>query len=325
MQYQDKVYGEVEITEPVLLDILNSAAMQRLKGVNQYGTWVLINPEYNTNRFEHSVGVMILLKKLDADLKEQIAGLIHDVAHAAFSHVVDYVFGREKNQDLHDDLSEEYVAKTDLPEILSRYGYQWEELIDEKNFPLLEQPQPDLCGDRVDYILRDGLLLGTIDRNLLNAILDSLAVIGGQIVMRDVHAARRMAGAAIKMGENFWGCPTQSTIFLLLAKAMKRGIDLGAITRDDLWLTDDKILRKLQFSEDEMILKNLSYLKPGFRVEQVDKNWDYHVFTKARYIDPLVEVGEEIKKLSELDDFFKNRIAHYIEERKPGYKVKIIN
>ena len=125
MKYQDKVYGEVEINEGVLLDVINSDALQRLNGINQYGTWVLVDPKYDTSRFEHSVGVMIVLEKLGADLKEQLAGLVHDVSHTAFSHVVDYVFGKAEVQDYHEEHAKEFISKTDLPEILKKYGYDW--------------------------------------------------------------------------------------------------------------------------------------------------------------------------------------------------------
>lgn len=50
-----------------------------------------MNKEWNVTRFDHSVGVMLLVKKLGGSVEEQIAGLLHDVSHTAFSHVVDYV------------------------------------------------------------------------------------------------------------------------------------------------------------------------------------------------------------------------------------------
>jgi len=58
----------------------------------------LIGVTNPTTRFDHSVGVMLLIRKLGAGsspasalLKEQVAALLHDVSHTAFSHVIDYV------------------------------------------------------------------------------------------------------------------------------------------------------------------------------------------------------------------------------------------
>ena len=91
MLIKDIVYGDVEIDEPVLIELINSDALQRLKHINQAGASKYIMPKPVT-RFEHCVGAMILLKRLGASLEEQIAGLLHDVPHTAFSHVIDFVF-----------------------------------------------------------------------------------------------------------------------------------------------------------------------------------------------------------------------------------------
>ena len=79
MKLNDSVYGEEEINEPVLLELINSKPVQRLKGISQMG---LPKDYYHRpvfSRFDHSVGVLILLRRLNANLREQIAGLLHDI------------------------------------------------------------------------------------------------------------------------------------------------------------------------------------------------------------------------------------------------------
>src|SRR3990170_5931387 len=160
MQYRDAVYGPAEIGEPVLLDLMQSAAMNRLRGVLQHGITGLIGITAPTTRFEHSVGVMLLVRRLGASLEEQIAALLHDVSHTAFSHVIDYVFGGHDSQSYHEGVQEEYLAGTDVPAILARHGFDWRDFLHEADFPLLEQPAPALCADRLDYFLRDSRDLG---------------------------------------------------------------------------------------------------------------------------------------------------------------------
>src|SRR5579872_5841205 len=86
----DDVYGTYNIHEPVLIDLLQSSAVTRLKGIHQGGSAYLVMKRRDNTRFEHSVGVMSLIRCLGGSLHEQIAGLLHDVSHTAFSHVVDY-------------------------------------------------------------------------------------------------------------------------------------------------------------------------------------------------------------------------------------------
>lgn len=324
MKYKDKVYGETEIKERVLWDIMNSKALQRLKNINQYGTWVLVNPKYNTNRFEHSVGVMILLEKLGADVREQLAGLIHDVAHTAFSHVVDYVFGKAESQDYHEIHAEEYIGKTDLPGILKNHGFDWREIIDEEAFPLLEQKQPALCADRIDYFLRDGQAFGLFGKEFILKALENLNVRDDQIYYDNLDVAKEAAGLHFKMGD-FWASPMQSLLFTLLSRAIRLGLDEGIISESDLWGTDDELLEKLKSANNKDINRLLSMISPDLKIELVDKDGDYHVYTKVRYSDPLVMVDGNLKKLSEIDSDFKKRAEDFIAEKKPGYKIKILN
>ncbi|MCJ7703374.1 MAG: HD domain-containing protein, partial [Anaerolineales bacterium] len=88
MIYSDPVYGPVEITEPVLLDLMESRAIQRLHGVLQHGVSALVGITSPTSRFEHSVGALLLVRRLGASLEEQVAALLHDISHTAFSHVI---------------------------------------------------------------------------------------------------------------------------------------------------------------------------------------------------------------------------------------------
>ncbi|MBN1889308.1 MAG: hypothetical protein JW850_15040, partial [Thermoflexales bacterium] len=64
MRYDDSVYDSTEIVEPVLLDLMQAAAVQRLQGVLQHGITGLIGITRPATRFEHSVGVMLLVRRL---------------------------------------------------------------------------------------------------------------------------------------------------------------------------------------------------------------------------------------------------------------------
>lgn len=88
------IYGVYKI-EQVLEDLINSKPVQRLRGGHQGGASYLVNPKWNVTRYEHSVGVMLLIRKLGGSLEEQIAGLLHDVSHTAFSHVVDFALDQK--------------------------------------------------------------------------------------------------------------------------------------------------------------------------------------------------------------------------------------
>ena len=88
----DKIYGTYKITSPVIIKLLKSSPVQRLKKIAQFGVPDQLYHLKGYSRYDHSVGVFLLLRKLEASELEQIAGLLHDVSHTAFSHVIDYVY-----------------------------------------------------------------------------------------------------------------------------------------------------------------------------------------------------------------------------------------
>ena len=109
MVIQDRIYGNTNIDEPILTDLISSAAIQRLKGISQYGIPQKYYSFPGFSRFEHSLGTMLLLKKLGAGTLEQIAGLLHDVNHTAFSHLTDWVWGDRLVEDRQDNLFTDYL------------------------------------------------------------------------------------------------------------------------------------------------------------------------------------------------------------------------
>ena len=139
MQYYDELYGKVEVTESVLLDLMASDAMQRTKRVSQHGITALLGITPPFSRFDHSVGAMLLVRRLGGAVEEQIAALLHDISHTAFSHVIDFVFDDHSGQSYHEEKKEEVVANSDVPTILRRHGKDWHAFMDEDEFSILEQ------------------------------------------------------------------------------------------------------------------------------------------------------------------------------------------
>jgi uncharacterized protein len=154
MLITDRVYGRVELTEQVIRELIGSSPVQRLRRINQSGASQYVLSGKTVTRYEHSLGVMILLRILGASLEEQIAGLLHDVPHTAFSHVIDFVF-KDDNHEYHEKYRSEIVLNSEIPEILTRHGIDIDRILDDTQHTLLERKLPDLCADRIDYTLRD--------------------------------------------------------------------------------------------------------------------------------------------------------------------------
>lgn len=246
MKINDRLYGEADL-EPVLTDLIHSKAVQRLNGIHQGGACFLVNPAWNISRCEHSIGVMLLIRRLGGSLEEQIAGLLHDVSHTAFSHVADDVFNME-NEDYHEQMFRQWVKQSDIPWILDTYGFKDEDILyDEKKWTLLEQPAPSLCADRIDYTLRDSLAYGFGDQEEIGRFLETgLTVVEGEICCTSTEHAEWFTRLYYQEVIDFFMNPLNVYALCTLSQMLKKALDMRIITGRDFFKTDTELLAMLK-------------------------------------------------------------------------------
>lgn len=324
MIVNDIAYGKIEIKNKLIIELINSKALQRLKGIQQHGGWKYILPDDPVTRLDHCIGVFHLLRHFGTSLEEQAAGLIHDVPHTAFSHVIDYVYGQRETMEHHESLHEKVVMNSELPEILKSHGMNVEGMLDHQNFPLLEKSIPNLCCDRLDYFFRDAVYFGVCTKGDVNAFLANLVVKDNEIMCKDASLAKGMSLAFLQCSRVWWASPLQAAVYELLAMAIKAGLQKSIISEDDLMLTDDIVYKKLKGSGDIDILTKLSLVKPGLKVEDNPKGYDFFTKTKARHIDPKTLVNGDVKRVSEIFPDFGEKIKSFKERIAGGYHIKIL-
>jgi uncharacterized protein len=322
--YQDDVYGPVQIEEPVILAVMDSAAMRRLEGVLQHGISGLIGLTAPITRREHSIGAMLLVRRLGAPLPEQLAALLHDVSHTAFSHVIDYVFHGHNSQSYHDEMKEDYLAGTDIPAVLASYGYDWRDFLDESRYPLLEQPSPALCADRLDYFLRDGPGLGIMTAAEIQAALPHLIVHDGRIAVDNIETARWLGDCYMAADQASWANFHEVGLYELTAQAIRLALDKGILTEADIWGTDAPAWARLQAADDPELQAIMGWIRPETRFEWDEQQPDFRISTKLRTIDPDVLVNGELRPLSTLDEAFGRRRMAYINNRSGRWPMRVV-
>ena len=328
MIYDDDVYGSILIEEKVLIDLMQTKAMERLKGVNQGGPFILMNPRhewrnFKITRFEHSVGVCLLLKIFNTSLEEQVAGLLHDVSHTVFSHALDFLFNRNVEHDYHESLHKKMILDSSIPSILEKHGLNVEDIIDKKRFTILERELPDLCADRIDYSLRFMLECGMVSKNQVNDILNALTIHDDEIVFDDETKARFFAQKYIEANKLSWCNPLQASLFHVTSETVKIAISKGILTNDDLFTTDEEVINKLKNSQDERIIEMLDLIR-NIDVVEDKSNYDYHLKSKVRCTDPKVLIGDGMMRLSEIDKDYKELMNDFVSEASKGFFVRII-
>ena len=312
MQYSDRLYGTAQITEPVIIDLVKSNALQRLKCIDQAGYFEVFLPASSHSRFEHSLGVYILLKKYGAPLEEQIAGLIHDVSHSAFSHCIDYVFGAEK-QKTHrhqDSLFSDFVAKSDIPTILHKYSINLSYILNERHFPLKEKELPDLCADRIDYSLRTAVVYKVITNKELHYFFHHLQTLKNQWIFDSYSSAQKYAHLFRTLNDEYYSGLPSITMFYTVGQYVKYALSKKYTNWQELYTTDKKVLKKINkhLSEDIHLQRLWNRMNNRIKVVCDLKNYETVVYCKSRLVDPWYLENKKIQRISDKNPKWKTII-----------------
>ena len=174
---RDPIHDIIRIEDKFILQLLDTAAMQRLRRIRQLGMAHLVYPGAEHSRFTHSLGVYHLAGRAihhlnqvsESDLfnggkREAIlaAALLHDVGHGPFSHVFEGVTGER-----HEHWTLKIVREDeDVNKILASVSL---EMPDHTHQILSNTYKPHYVAalissqvdvDRFDYLLRDSHMTG---------------------------------------------------------------------------------------------------------------------------------------------------------------------
>ncbi|MGZ7147180.1 HD domain-containing protein [Bacillus sp. BC08] len=324
MVISDVIYGEFKVDQ-VVEELMLSKPVQRLKGIHQNGASYLINKNWNVTRFDHSVGVMLLVKKLGGSVEEQIAGLLHDVSHTAFSHVVDYVFHNE-GESYHEEIFSSVVKNSKIPAILSKYGYNYEDiLLDDSKWTLLERSAPELCADRVDYTLRDMYTYGYISLEEVHSFLEDVIAVDGKMVLQSIEMAEWFTKTYYKEVIDFFMKPMNIYGNDMLAKTLKLALHKKVIHADDFLLEDDELISKLQQCSEPEVHALLRKVHPNVKVKEDRNDYDLYQKNKVRLIEPPLLREGEVVQSSVVSEKIKQMSEVAYEKAVRGMYVKVIS
>ena len=188
---RDPIHDIIRIEDQFILELLDTAAMQRLRRIRQLGLAWLVYPGAEHSRFTHSLGVYHLAGRamdqlnrvngrdlFDGEKREAVlaAALLHDVGHGPFSHIFENVAKKMpgSNEAQHENWTLKIIRDDEaINEILRGVS---EEIPDYVHQILGRTYKPhyvtalissQLDVDRFDYLLRDshmtGVQYGTFD------------------------------------------------------------------------------------------------------------------------------------------------------------------
>ncbi len=324
----DTFYGPIEVEEPVLLELIKSPPLQRLKAIHQYGVAYYTTHHEEYNRFDHSIGVFAILKVKGASLKEQMSGLLHDVSHTVFSHVGDWVFGKEyQENDYQTTIYKIYLATSGIEETLNKYGYTVEDVLPKgKEFIMLEQPLPNMSADRLDYNIQGAYFQDFLTKEEALELFADFHFEDGRWIATRKDLLAQLAHFSIFMTQTCWGSAINHFTSRCLADAMLEGVKMGLISWKELHFgTDQEVWDKLQSAANPFIQEQMHMLfHPHDYFRTVDPAKATHfVKFRCRGIDPWVKQNGEIVRLYSIDPELEKEFQALKETSLKGWPILI--
>lgn len=272
--------------------------MKRLKDITylcgmDYASKKMYDFKEPISRYDHSLTTALMTWKLTGDKNATIAALHHDVSTPCFSHVIDYMNG--------DYLVQESTEKNigyilsnnvDLTNALKEDNVNMSDIINFKQYSVVDLERPKLCADRIDGIILTGISwTKNVDEEKIDKIVDSLAVYENEDGDDEIGFNNEDAAIDTLLINNdiYVLCTSRSDSYMmeLLANITAFAIKSGYVDYNSLYTMTEKQVLDIFNKIDDRDIQGM--LHDFYNMEQRNIPTGYEKpKVKQRIINPLV-------------------------------------
>lgn len=286
-----------------------------------FGLWKGISPY---RRYEHSIGVALIVYHFTGDMKQTVAALFHDIASPVFAHVVDFMNHDYLTQESTESETRKIIENSrEIRELLDKYSLTVDEVSDYHMYPIADNDTPRLSSDRLEYTLvnmsRSLKVSDTVIKYMYKNLEVGINEYGEEeIVFKDSQLARDFVLYALRNSRNYVSDEDRYSMERL-ARLLRKALDHNVLTAEDLYTTETEVITKLQESEltakDWLEYCDMSVLEKS--EVQFDDMW-LQIDAKKRYIDPYIKGKGRVSDLyydcrMKISDFLNYKFDYYLK------------
>lgn len=277
---------------------LDAPCLTRLKKVGyfcgmDYASKDVYNFKEHITRYDHSLTVALLTWKCTKNKAATLAGLFHDVATPCFSHVIDYMNKDYENQESTEEYTEK-ILKSDkyLNKCLKEDNIKIEDIINFKQYNIVDNNRPKVCADRLDGVILTGISwTKNIDYDDIKNIVNDIKIYDNEIGFMTKDIANKVLETS-KSIDIYCHSNEDNYMMELLASITKYGIDNKYITYEELYVSNEEdLISKLKSSRDSNLIEYFDKFENITTAEIPSVNLPK---VKIRDLNPLVQ-GIRIK------------------------------
>lgn len=241
---------------PELLAMAETPVMQRLLRVGMHcGCEYTAYPIYRDavapySRYTHSLGTAAIVWHFTHDLKQSVAGLLHDIATPAFAHVVDFLNGDHMRQESTESRTRMMIASSpELMALLDKSGLTLDDVDDYHRYPIADNDSPRLSADRLEYTLGNAHLVFHCPKAELKRIFDDIFVGKNEENVDELcfaHAEIADIFTQLSLRQSEWFVSDEDRFSMqALADLLREARQRNVLTVDDLYLDEPHVIALL--------------------------------------------------------------------------------
>lgn len=306
-----------------ILEVASTPTMQRLKHIGmscgcEYTSFARFQKCPTYTRYDHSLGVALIIWHFTRDIKQSIAGLLHDVATPVFAHVVDFLHNDYLKQEYTESNTESIIlSDKQLVSILTKYNLSVNDVKDYHKYPIADNDAPKLSADRLEYTLGNLVHYGLRTKDIVVRYYNNIIVKRNEygtpeLMFKDMDIAESFSRDSLLCSKVYTSDEDRYSM-QVLANILRNAMRDHVINEIDLYTTEKFVIQKLQLNNkyNKKWKIYCSYSKViTSPIQQFDKEWIY-VNAKKRYINPSV-VGKG--RVSNISSIFENELLSYQQE-----------
>lgn len=237
--FKDPVHRYVRVQDQVIWDLIATPEFQRLRRIKQLGTTYLTFHGAEHSRFNHSLGVYEIVRRMINKMEEHeswdkeerlvclCAALLHDLGHGPFSHSFEKVFALDHEQYTQRIILEDTNVHHILNKVEPGFPQKVAQIIDKtyEDQLVVSIISSQIDADRMDYLLRDayytGVSYGQFD---MERILRVMRPTEDQIVIKSsgMHAVEDYIMSRYQMYWQVYFHPVTRSAEVILTKIFHR-------------------------------------------------------------------------------------------------------
>lgn len=306
---------------PVFIkELINTPEFKRLSNVGmncgcEYTGFPIFSKGKDYTRYEHSIGVALIIWHFTKDIKQSIAGLLHDISSPVFAHVIDFLNGDHETQESTEEKTEEIIANSmEIQEILKKYNLSTKDVYDYHMYPIADNDSPLLSADRLEYTLGNAFYYGFKSMEEIRDMYEDLVVSvnefgQSEISFSTLDKAIEFTCVSIE-NSKVYSSNVDRFAMQYLADLLKLAVNKRVISMKDLYTVEDQVISKLKKDEElKPMWKDFTKLSQIFTSkEKPEYGYWVNIPAKKRYINPQVVSQGRVSSLSknlskEIDDF----------------------